>query len=201
MEDVFVTVVLDCSGSMADFVGPVTATMRKMFTEMNADNTRQYHVRLCEIGVDYESNAQKQIQISDVKSPAKLTTYKAKAMGGTPLYDGLFRVLNTANDPAGMGAHAILVLITDGGEGGSLLHQNWQEIRELIRDKVSTGWKFAYLAIGSEAGQQANQITNEVQQFGGKTMTDFQSVSYYSRRSVDFTGFVPKLMKFVRERI
>jgi len=170
VEDVFVTVILDCSGSMSSSVAGVTAGLNTLFKSMIADKNRQYHVQMVEVGIKYSENQLDQNRICEVTDPRSLLNYKARAVGGTPLFDGIARVFNTSSDPAGLGANAICILISDGSEGGSVIHTDWNEVRNYIRDKVSTGWKFAYLAIGASAEHQAKQIEQEVQKFGGQFM-------------------------------
>lgn len=156
MSDYFVNMIVDCSGSMAGWADFVSRNIRE-YMKMLEQLPDEYHVRVVEIGTGV-------MGFDVIQGTSKdFRTYQLEANGGTPLYDGIGRAFNGVNDPAGMGVPCLTILISDGGEGGSWSF-NWQEIVEMIRDKVETGWKFSYLMLGSdsEVTWQAEEIKKAV---------------------------------------
>lgn len=158
MADVFVTFIVDNSGSMNTAMNGVRVGLSYILSRMSNDTANRYHIRAVDVG--YGHGLHDYVRINDYDDPNDMATgWMPIPGGGTPLYDSIERVFNTINDPAGLGHHAICILITDGGEGGSIAHHDWDEIRNLIRDKVHTGWYFAYLCIQESKDIWGNPIS------------------------------------------
>lgn len=196
-EQIFITFLVDNSGSMDMSVPYINDAMRRVMDDLHKDSEREYVITVYNIG--WEGGLNSYIKKLKGESPRDFSAYTMKAeMGITPLFDGIDRALNTSNDPAGMGFKSLLILITDGGEGGSFYHPyNWEHIRQLIRDKVFTGWKFAYLAIYNDnydtnSRQQAKEILQEVKEEGkGDEMI------WLGVQRADVSVYLPFLIKAV----
>lgn len=195
--DIYVLLIVDCSGSMGGVMPILNENLRDMYQMMENDKANTYHLRAVEVGG--RGMAKHRPRVTNVFSPEGMAKHTFVSDGGTPLFDAIGVAFNNSNDPAGMGHRAVCFLITDGGEAGSVRY-SWEETRDFIRDKVFTGWKFAYMAIGYSAAEQAREVEraikaeNKQAQMFWKDITE-PTYNDWRVNSKKFMGDVVKFMK------
>jgi len=151
----FLTLIIDCSGSMGGIAPTIDAAIKDMLREMQKDKANDYWIEVTQLGYG---------------RPYELTMFSGTpteilgrgrmplvfGSGGTPLFDGIYETLNTVADPVGLGATATCVLISDGA--GSEYRHTWKEAAEIIKDKVAIGWRFEYAAVDHSATYQCAEL-------------------------------------------
>lgn len=198
MDDRFVGVVLDCSGSMGHYVPVLNAAFNAFKDEMRKSG-KNFTIRTSKFGLDYHLDRMYQsAQIFEGESGLV-----SIGSGGSPLYDAMGLLLNSTNDPAGRGVPSMCLVITDGAEGGSRFY-DYTTVEHIIAEKVANGWHFATMALGQGAIDQANRISKMVQKFGGDiTAYKEKSDAYYwhdkrdavQQKTVAYSAFLRQLIQ------
>jgi Mg-chelatase subunit ChlD len=131
------------------------------------------------------------LRTGKVKDYIHVTADQINPSGGTPLNDAIVRMLDMvlAEKPK----KAVVVIMTDGGENSSQLHQastvraRIQQCSELGIEIIYLGANFAGVdAEGARMGLVDTRTVNMTQQNYGQTMSDLatRSVVYATSKSV-----------------
>lgn len=149
-----VTVVLDSSGSMATHREATIDGFNGYIKALRAE-VPGARLSLMPFDSDERGTPRLAFRYSDkpIDSVPLLSRQSYVPDGGTPLYDAVGRAIETAeerNDRPGTRARVIIVVQTDGHEGGSERYTQ-SALQRRIAEKQAAGWLFVFLGAGIDA--------------------------------------------------
>lgn len=157
--DLIVTFVLDCSGSMQSVRLKTIEMVNEYIKAQKAEDGKTlFNFLLFNSNVETVRNAQ------DIDTFEPLTVANYIPSGWTALYDAIGQgIVNTDSLITKLSKKecsvpkVLFVIVTDGMENASKKH-NLTSIRDLITDREGKGWSFAYLGANQDAWLVGSQF-------------------------------------------
>ena len=187
----YVTLILDESGSMQDCKGAAIAGFNQYVASLRHEPAEtRFTLTLFNSGkteVRYRNVRVSAVQDLDVE------TYRPDDT--TPLYDAIGHTLNAARQEAPLEAKKLCVILTDGMENASQEYSR-KQIYSLIKTCKQQGWSFLYLgadhdvwAAGESLGvQEENRISFKKGEVGNTFTKLSENTARYRRRKQSDRG-------------
>ncbi len=140
LHPLYVTLILDESGSMESCVGSALAG----FNQYLASLQREPAETLFTLTLFNTSKTEVRYQTVPVATVPELTLQTYRPQAGTPLYDAIGCTLAQAMRDAPAEARKLCVILTDGLENASREYRR-EQVFDLIKKGEQQGWGFLYL--------------------------------------------------------
>lgn len=200
-EDLFVTVVLDESGSMADTYDATISGFNEYIQTLQ--NKIESKVKMSLVTFNSEKGPATVFALKPISEVPKLNKDSYQPNGGTPLYDALGKAIQDAEKEIKGGSRkkVLFIIITDGMENSSRAFT-----KEMIKEKIvekedkDWGWTFVYLGsnqdswstgggIGIRAVNTSNYASGSLGAYVSMKRLAADTVSYASRGFDSAIGF------------
>lgn len=145
MKNLFVTIVLDRSGSMSSNVVETVGALNAYLDSIRADKDVSYRLRL----MQFDSQDQTILREGMIGDIAPINVDEFKPRGMTPLYDAIGNAVVHADTlPRRDSEGTALVILTDGLENASR-HYHSEQIKGML-DQRKRDWNWLVLYLGAD---------------------------------------------------